>query len=461
MIFRNRTALPHESVAVVLATLLAAFSYPVSDSAAEPTADAGFHRGMSYVSWWHDFYDSPESDSSLSLLAETETEWVALLVTWYQDTENSTLIYRDSLRTPSDAGLLRVIARCGELGMKVMLKPHVDCQNGAWRGAIDFQTEQEWADWYASYTNFITYYTAFAASEGVEKFCVGCELCESVSRTADWEAVIFEIRSLFTGELTYAANWDNYQNVTFWSHLDVIGIDAYFDLTGEYDPTLEELLAAWEPWEAEISTFSQLQGMPVLFTEIGYRSVDGANMQPWSWGTPGVVDLEEQADCYEAAFQTFQEKPYFRGYNWWSWHTDPDQGGPDDDGYTPHGKPAEDVLTTWYTSILTAVENFDRPGDTQADGFRLSFPNPYRPGGEIVLRMPRRIGGEAYNITVYDIRGRQVVQLPTERRGDYEVRASWDGRTNGGRRVASGVYYCRAGDLAGEFAVSRPIVIVR
>ncbi len=446
---------------LVLATVLALASLPVSIPGAEPADSNEFHQGMTYVSWWHDFYDSADSDSSLSLLAETNTEWLGLLVTWYQDTEHSTDIYRDPLRTPSDAGLLRVIARCADLGLKVMLKPHVDCQNDAWRGTISFGTELEWAAWFASYTSFITYYAALAAAAGVDEFCVGCELCQTVSRTSDWSAVISAVRSLFPGDITYAANFDNFDNVTFWPWLDLIGIDAYFDLTDLYDPTLEELLAAWEPHEAQISAFSQLLGMPVLFTEIGYRSVDGANMHPWLWGTPGVVDLQEQADCYEAAFQTFWTKPYFRGYLWWCWFTDPDQGGPTDDGYSPHKKPAEDVLTAWYSAGLSAGDDPAGPVNPEAAGLNLSVPNPYPPGAPILLRLPERFAGEKYDLAIFDLRGRRVALLAAERNGDLELRASWDGRTSDGRRAASGVYHCVARSAGGGGAVSRPIVVAR
>ena len=33
---------------------------------------------------------------------------------------------------------------------------------------------------------------------------------------------------------------------------------------------------------------------------------------------------------------------------WWSWGVDPFEGGECDDGYTPHDKPAEDILRSWY-----------------------------------------------------------------------------------------------------------------
>jgi hypothetical protein len=40
-----------------------------------------------------------------------------------------------------------------------------------------------------------------------------------------------EIRKIYTGKLTYAANWDDFDKVPFWKELDYIGIDAYFPLS--------------------------------------------------------------------------------------------------------------------------------------------------------------------------------------------------------------------------------------
>jgi len=60
------------------------------------------------------------------------------------------------------------------------------------------------------------------------------------------------------------------------------------------------------------------------------------------------VDLQEQAQCYQAAFESLYDQPWFGGMFWWVWSPDPFDGGPCDDGFTPHDKPAEDVLRAWY-----------------------------------------------------------------------------------------------------------------
>jgi len=111
---------------------------------------------------------------------------------------------------------------------------------------------------------------------------------------------------------------------------------------------MDELLTAWASFIVQIESIHQIWQKPVLLTEIGYRSIDGANMRPWDWETPGEIDLAEQALCYNAVIQTFGEKAWFGGIYWWNWEPDPSMGGPTDKGYTPQGKPAEEVLKRWY-----------------------------------------------------------------------------------------------------------------
>jgi hypothetical protein len=78
--------------------------------------------------------------------------------------------------------------------------------------------------------------------------------------------------------------------------------------------------------------------------------VDGTNMAPWDWVSDGPVDLQEQADCYQALFEVFQSEPWMEGVFWWAWGTDPDHGGPSDTYYSPHNKPAEAILQYFFAS---------------------------------------------------------------------------------------------------------------
>ncbi|MCK4413291.1 MAG: hypothetical protein KAY32_07095 [Candidatus Eisenbacteria sp.] len=446
---------------LVLGALLAGRSSAVPVEL--PARAVPFHHGIAYVSWWHDFYESSGSDSSLALLAATNADWVSILVTGYQDTETSTSIYQDPQRTPSDAGVLQAIDRAHALGMHVFLKPHVDCQNGAWRGVIEFTNESDWAAWFASYRAFLNHYAELAAAAGVEELCVGCEFCRTVHRSAEWLAVIADVRARFSGPITYAANWDNYTAVTFWDSLDYAGIDGYFELTDLLDPTPAQLLAAWAPWEADVADFAQTSGHSIVFTEIGYRSVDGANIHPWEWTTSGTVDLQEQVDCYEAALQTFCDRDYFRGFFWWDWEPDPDHGGPTDNGYSPHGKPAADVLADWYG--VTSVAD---PGIPRLGGLQWLVPAPLRAGQEIVFRWEAGDRGSRapgapgeLGIEVYDLQGRGLSRLCPQPRGERCFCVRWPAATDAGLGLSPGAYFLRLCDGEQAYPAMRVLYVGR
>ena len=78
-----------------------------------------------------------------------------------------------------------------------------------------------------------------------------------------WVELIEKVRTVYSGKLTYAANYDNYQDVGFWNHLDFIGINAYFPLRNPTDklPPADKLLATFEEnWQnvfKEINAFKK------------------------------------------------------------------------------------------------------------------------------------------------------------------------------------------------------------
>jgi hypothetical protein len=315
--------------------------------AAEPVAK---QKGMTFGSWSPGGYSAPDADQALSELRDDGVDWISLLVTWYQDTYTSTTIYA-APNTPTDEDLLHAINQAHSLGMKVMLKPHLDLANDSshWRGDIGIGfSESDWITWFASYKTFIYHYAQLAQADGADQFCVGTELVSTEFHAADWRSVIAGVRGLFTRQITYAANQSSEPAISWWDKVDFIGVDAYYSLTNKNDPTIEELKAAWAPRVAALKTLSQRWGKPILFTEIGYSSQDGANQHPCCY-VPGLpIDLQEQADLYQALFESFYNQTWFAGVFWFWWLTDPFQGGPCDLEASPHDKPAEGVMRAWF-----------------------------------------------------------------------------------------------------------------
>ena len=316
--------------------------------AAQQGLDHSFNfKGVNYTAWAAEEYATSASDASLLTLKTIGVNWIAILVTEYMDTKNSTEIYADKALTPSESSLIYVVPMAHSQGLNVMLKLHVDPKDGTWRGEI-FPADIE--AWFENYQGRVLHYAKLAENLGVELFCLGTEL-RSLSGKAfrdHWEKLVSAVRGIFTGSLVYAANWDEFQNVCFWDLLDYVGIDAYFPLSSAQTPSVEELLLAWVPWISLIETWQRKVGKPVIFTEVGYRSIDYAAREPWNWAIEGSYNPAGQANSYHAVFQAFLGKPWFAGLFFWNWQTNPASGGPGDLGYTPQNKPAQEILRKFF-----------------------------------------------------------------------------------------------------------------
>jgi len=184
---------------------------------------------------------------------------------------------------------------------------------------------------------------------------------------ATWVDIIDNIRAVYSGTLVYAANWDGYENVSFWDQMDLVGIDAYFPISNEENPSLTELVDGWSDycfpagspynaygdsrdchnWMEEIETWQITIDKPIVFTEIGYPGADYAAATPWIAGSH-IPNCELQARCYEAVFLVFSDEDWFRGAFWWNWFPWSDAGGCCDLDFTPQNKPAESVLSDYY-----------------------------------------------------------------------------------------------------------------
>jgi hypothetical protein len=313
------------------------------------------YDGVTHVSWWHDEYGYPAASESRRALAATGAGWAGLLTTWYMEHRTASEIRPDAFRSNADDVVRAAIAELHALGLKVMLKPHVDVEDGTWRAQIAPDSP---ALWFESYAAFLEHHVAIAAETNVELLVIGTELASmSGARYAgEWTALVARVRARYPGLLTYAANGvepgDEFTSVSFWDRLDLVGLDVYTPLTDATNPTRQQLAAGWRRnryGHDMLAAFSNLQrayGKPLVFTEVGYRSGDGANRAPWDWGAVLAPDPGEQADCYAALYEVWsRERGWMKGPFWWAWDVSAPLAG--DTGYNPRGKPAEQVLRQW------------------------------------------------------------------------------------------------------------------
>ncbi len=255
---------------------------------------------------------------------------------------------------------IRQITACHEAGFKVFLKPHIwirNASNGKWRSDIYYDNEDEWNTWKENYRSFILHYAEMAEEAQVEMFCIGTELTRlSQSKPAFWRALIKDVKSVYSGKLTYAGNWyKEYESISFWDELDYIGIQAYFPLSNRDNPDLTELKQAWERKSSDLADISKKFNKPILFTEIGYKSTTDGASKPWEWidyyndGASFEQSDETQANAYQSVFETIWNENWFAGMHLWQWRGDGrNRRGRNHLDFTPQNKPAEQIIAKGY-----------------------------------------------------------------------------------------------------------------
>lgn len=267
-----------------------------------------------------------------------------------------------------DEGLRSTAQMARKYGIKTILKPHIWLRDseGKWRGEINMKSEEDWQKWFDDYEEFILHYAKLAQAENMEMLCIGTELHKTcIEREDNWRALIKKIRAVYSGDLTYAANFSKeFEEVAFWDELDYIGVQAYFPVATSKNPSLEEVRQGWQPHLRKLEAFSKKYRKPILFTEAGYKSTKNSGIEPWVWPQrlseeerQDIYSEETQATLYHAMFREVFDKPYIAGIHLWKWY--PSQRGRLKStserqrhfyniDFTPQGKLAEKVMTEWF-----------------------------------------------------------------------------------------------------------------
>ena len=296
-------------------------------------------------------------------IADMGANTVLLGVAAHMEHARSQAIFIEARTTPSQADLVTLIREARQRGLKVILMPIVLLKHprgSEWRGVID---PPDWDKWWKDYRDFIKYF-ADAAREGeADAFIVGSELVSTEKYDEEWEITICTVRAHFPkGLLGYSANWDHYKPIKFWGMLDFIGMTSYYTLADNKNPSVEEIVARWLPVKKEIMEWRESVGKPLILTEVGWCSQEGAATAPWNYyqnmkATPD--GHEEQRRLYEAFLEVWNNTPGVMGVCWWEWTTTP--GGPGDFNYTPRNKPAELVLREWLAELPPASQPASQP----------------------------------------------------------------------------------------------------
>jgi len=221
-------------------------------------------------------------------------------------------------------------------------------------------------------------------------FVVGAGLSamtNDVSDRNEWRAIIEQLRSGalmgdgkgYTGELTYAAQWDSIVQDTkdltdkpfFWDLLDSITIDAYFpvaDGSAGGNPTVAALQGGWvtrafgglpKAPVLLVRALHEEYGKPVRFT-LGYLSQTGTAAFPEKGSADnrksgGKTARAPQSRAVQAAFNVWAPiaaEGWFKGISWWEWPAS-GRGGVNDDSFSFQGKTAEVEICLRHAGAFT------------------------------------------------------------------------------------------------------------
>lgn len=242
-------------------------------------------------------------------------------------------------------------------------------------------------NWFNNYTAFASEYARLSAKYHLPYFIIGDDLSNVTTdgpfttakadpasidhgvpgesfpncagrRDCEWRHVIHAIRSPeyasyikyarlqggnYTGKLIYAANWrgapegatsPEFENITWWDAVDMIGVDAYFPLSqNNADLSVSQLQSAWQGQTpcgekdlnvcpgnivSRLGAVSAKYGRPLVFTAAGYGSTPGANSAPPI--PQGAIqvngDNAEQLSDMQALLESFNGQPWWAGVFW-------------------------------------------------------------------------------------------------------------------------------------------------
>jgi hypothetical protein len=325
----------------MMRTLVAAWLVPIALGAPQ--------HGFSFTTWSSDEYASTDAAQSLTELAATGADSVALITSWYQPNRESTQMLPAADLTPTDQALAVAVAEAKRLGLRVFLRPTVETQDGTPRAGL---RPRSVSAWFRSYRTFMEYYASLAQSLGVDMLSVGLEYhtLDGPRHARSWRRVIRAIRARYQGPLTYSAQGaDAWTRVRFWDALDVIGIDAYFPLSKGATPGPAKIAKRWSRYLAPMHSLSRREAKRVVLTEVGFPSSVRAAAEPWSTG--GHYSGAAQRRAFDGTFRALAGRRWLGGLYIWEWNADPLAGGPGETGHTPQGKPAERSIATWFRRL--------------------------------------------------------------------------------------------------------------
>lgn len=239
-------------------------------------------------------------------------------------------------------------------GMVTVLKPQVWLGGGSWPGDVAMTSEEDWVAFFDYYYRWMRHYALLAEIHRMDMLCVGVEFAQAtLQRPDDWRRLTQRLRGIYSGPITYAANWGSeFEQLAFWSEVDYIGLNCYYPLSKKDNPSDEELATAFDAVLAKARSVSRQYDRPLVFTEIGFTSTPDPWKNPHVDGRGRSYAANPQKRCYRVVLEALaQEGDWCQGTLWWKFPSYLDWGGPQNTGFMPCHKPAAEVVQKYFATM--------------------------------------------------------------------------------------------------------------
>ena len=325
------------------------------DFSNQKRTDLTYLKGFNFAHEGYSIYNgyiSQKATEALHKLKAKGSNAVAIVPYSYMRDPNqpSWLLIDHSAGSENDESIIHTAFQAQKLGMSVVLKPQIWLGRGHWPGSVEMKNEADWQQFFDDYYRWIRHYSLLAEIHEMESLCLGVEFVKTtLTRPKDWQNIIKKIRQLYAGHLTYAANWgEEFEQITFWDELDYIGLNCYYPLNDKDEASKKDLKMGFQKAIDKIKLVCKKYQKPLVFTEIGFRSINAPWKNPHDQGDNTVFNSEHQKRCYEVVFETIRDKSWCKGILWWKYPSYLEYQGVENNSFTPNNKAADEVVEEWF-----------------------------------------------------------------------------------------------------------------
>ena len=280
---------------------------------------------------------------------------IAITFPFYTYGINSEQVYADPKTTPTPRQIEDFLVEAEKSNMRVTIRPILNedalvAQNPmAWRGMIQPQSTNTW---FQSYREFLTPYAEAAQQGHAATFVIGAEL-DSLERDSQWSGLISALQSVYSGQLVYDENFDEFAAGDPYLPLPGHNIDAYPRFNLPDTASVSTLTQAWESW---LGVHRPVILRNLVIAEVGIVAVGGAYRSPGAWlgTTSDPIDAQVQANWYQAVCQAVAAENVGGGMYWWEVGFDANPADPapyESDRLTFLGRPAEQVVRNCFATL--------------------------------------------------------------------------------------------------------------